>query len=396
MDMASLSRIVVSAAHAHRLRVTPAGHGNTHLMNHRALNRATLARQLLLRRSAMSVPEALEHLVGIQAQTASTWYTGLWSRLEGFQPEEVSRLLVERSIVRTALMRSTLHLVTAEDALRLRPLVQPALERPMTGYARKYLKEVHSEEVAAAGRAILEGGPPLTFIQLGKELAERWPEATPSDLAMTVRVYVPVVQVPPRGLWGASGAAAHTTLESWLARPLESGHPMDDLVLRYLGAFGPATPGDMQAWSGLAGLREVFERLRPRLETFRDDAGRELFDLPDAPRPDADTPAPPRFLYDFENLMVSHADRSRFVTDERRKHLLSVANRFSYGNLLVDGFVVGIWRIEREGDTALLSIKLAERLSEQDKQEIAEEGERLLEFWAPDAPHEARFSDAKA
>jgi len=354
------------------------------VITQRALNRATLARQLLLERSPMGIADALEHLVGLQAQTANTWYTGLWSRLEGFDPCALSRLIEQREAVRVALMRSTIHLVTTRDALALRPLVQPAVERPMTGPARRELKTTHAPAIAALGRELLSERP-LTNIELGKLLAARWPDADPSDLVMAVRVTVPLAQVPPRGLWGQSGAARHAPLEAWVGRPLGPAMQAEDLVRRYLSAFGPATPADAQAWSGLSRLREVFERLRPELVTFRDENGRELFDMPDAPRPDPETPSPVRFLYDYDNLMLGHADRSRFIPHELRARVLTSIGNYSYGSLLVDGFGRGIWRIERDKDAATLIVRLLGRITASEKTRIAEEGHALLEFWAAEA-----------
>lgn len=371
---------------------------NAETVAQRELNRATLARQLLLERSALSVPEALERLVGLQAQTANSWYTGLWSRLGPFEPTDVSRLIEERRIVRVALMRSTIHLVTAEDALTLRPTLQAAVERPMTGSGRRRLAEMGTEEIIAEGRRLLEERP-MTNLELGRLLAARWPEHEPADLVMAVRVGVPLVQVPPRGLWGRSGAAAHTPLQQWLGSDAGSAPPAsaEQLVRRYLHAFGPATPADAQTWSGLTRLAEVFERLRPELVTFRDPSGRECFDVPDAPRPGADVPAPVRLLYDFDNLLLSHADRSRFLTDERRRWMLSVTQRFSYGSLLVDGFVAGVWRLERARATAAVVIRLAEKLASQHQEQVAEEASSLLALWAPDTPgHDVRFELAES
>ncbi|HEX2036936.1 MAG TPA: winged helix DNA-binding domain-containing protein, partial [Chloroflexota bacterium] len=273
------------------------GPGSGAVLSRRALNRATLARQLLLSRRQLPVAQAIEHLVGLQAQTPHTWYVGLWTRLEGFRPPLVADLLAERRVVRLALMRSTIHLVTARDCLFLRPLVQPVIERSMNGNFGRSLAGVDAAALAAAGRALVEERP-LTFTELGKRLAERWPGRDPAALAQAVRAWVPLVQVPPRGLWGTSGQARHTSAESWLGRPLDPAPSLEELVVRYLAAFGPAGVMDMQTWSGLTRLGEVVEGLRPRLVTFRDEQGRELFDLPDAPRPDPDTPAPPRFLYD--------------------------------------------------------------------------------------------------
>jgi len=360
----------------------------------RALNRATLARQLLLERSTMGIADALEHLVGLQAQTANTWYTGLWSRLEGFDPCALSRLIEQRQAVRVALMRSTIHLVTTRDALAMRSLVQPAVERPMTGPARRELKTTHAPAIAALGSELLSERP-LTNIELGKLLAARWPDADPSDLVMAVRVTVPLAQVPPRGLWGQSGAARHAPLESWVGRPLGPAMPVEVLVRRYLSAFGPAAPADAQAWSGLTRLREVFERLRPELVTFRDENGRELFDMPNASRPDPGTPAPVRFLYDYDNLMLGHADRSRFIPHEQQARVLTSIGNYSYGSLLVDGFARGVWRIERSGRTATLKVNLLDSITTPEKTSIAEEGHRLLEFWAADAAsRELSMSDS--
>lgn len=367
--------------------------GPTRTISLRELNRATLARQLLLERAeGLGVPAVLEHLVGLQAQTANTWYTGFWSRLADFDPLEASRLLERRRIVRVALMRSTIHLVTAEDALRLRPLLQPAVEGPMkAGYWRRELGKLHADEVAAAGRALLDETP-LTNTELGERLAKRWPEPKPGDIAMGVRVWVPLVQVPPRGLWGRSGASRHAPLESWVGRPLEPGMTADELVQRYLAAFGPATPADAQAWSGLTRLREVFERLRPRLLVLRDEDGRELFDVPDAPRPPGDTPAPPRFLYDYDNLQLSHDDRTRFASKDLRSRLLKEIGGYSYGSLLVDGFVAGLWRIERDRGTAALVVRLVQKLTSAEREAVSEEGERLLQFWTRDSErHELRM-----
>lgn len=354
------------------------------VLTRRALNRATLARQLLLERTRMDVADALEHLVGLQAQSANTWYTGLWSRLRDFDPCVLSDLIETRQAVRIALMRSTIHLVTTRDALALRPLLQAAVERPMTGPARRELKTTHAPKIARIGRRLLTERP-LTNIELGRLLAERWPEATPSDLVMAVRVAVPLVQVPPRGLWGRSGAARHVPLEHWVGQPLGQAMNAEQLVRRYLAAFGPATPADAQAWSGLTRLRAVFERLRPELVTLRDEDGRELFDLPDSPRPDPDTPAPVRFLYDYDNLMLGHADRSRFIADELRMRVTATIGMYSYGSVLVDGFGRGIWRIERSKDAATLIIRLLTPPTAQEKIALSEEGAALLAFWASDS-----------
>ncbi|TCO50632.1 winged helix DNA-binding domain-containing protein [Actinocrispum wychmicini] len=344
----------------------------------KALNRATLDRQLLLRRSEMTLTDALERLVGLQAQTATTWYHGMWSRLAGFDPRELSALLEDRSVVRMSLMRSTIHLVTARDALFLRPLVQ------VVGVRRPMVPDADLADVVAAGRALLDAKP-MIFSELGRQLAERWPAHDPANLAQAVRAHVPLVQVPPRGLWGGSGLAAHTSVENWLGKSVDPSPSVDEMVLRYLAAFGPATVKDAQTWSGLTKLGEVFTRLRPRLVTFEAEDGRELFDLPDAPRPPQDTPAPPRFLYDFDNLLLSHHDRTRVVTRawlDLAKPANGVLPRF----FLTDGFTAGRWTVT--GGT--LVIHPFGKLTKKDTRALEREGAQLLKFAAPDQPHDVQ------
>ncbi len=343
-------------------------------LSRRALNRATLDRQLLLRRASLPLLDAVEHLVGLQAQTPHSWYHGLWCRLNDFDPDAFARLLVDRAVVRMALMRSTIHLVTAADCRWLRPLVQPVIERSTAGAFGKRLVGIDADKLIAAGRELLEDRP-MIFSELGRALAERWPDRDPAALAQAVRAWVPLVQVPPRGVWGRSGRPAHTTIESWLGAGVDPAPSVDRLVLRYLAAFGPASVRDAQTWSGLTKLAEVFTRLD--LVRFRDEDGRELFDLPDAPRPDPDTPAPPRFLYDFDNLLLSHDDRSRVLTAEAAALRYAVANVLP-GMLLVDGFTVGEWKLT--GST--LTIRPYTRLSKKDKAAVTAEAALLLEFAA--------------
>src|SRR5215204_4089528 len=331
----------------------------------RALNRALLERQLLVRRSPLSTLEALEHLVGMQAQAPDPPYVGLWMRLEGFHPDELARLITSRSAVRIALMRNTVHLVSARDCLKLRPLVQPVLDRGLHANRahRAGIEGVDLEALVAAGRALLEERP-CTAKELGMHLQERWPERDAASLARAIRHLVPLVQVPPRGLWGRSGPAAHTTAEAWLGRPLDPDPSLEEMVLRYLEAFGPATVKDVQTWSGLTRLGEVVDRLRPRLRTFRDEQGRGLFDLPDAPRPDPDTPASLRFLPEFDNLILSHADRTRVIAEEHRK---AVAYRIGMvpATFLAGGFVRGTYKTERTRQKATLVIEPFEALTKQ-------------------------------
>lgn len=354
-------------------------------LSRRGLNRATLDRQLLLRRSPLPVIDAVEHLVGLQAQTPQSWYVGLWSRVAGFCPEQAARPLADRALVRIALMRSTIHLVSAADAIELRPLTQPVSDRDLTRSSTHTapLRGVDTAALTAAGRELLARGP-LTNKQLGADLGERWPDVPPASLVHAIRSQLPLVQVPPRGLWGRSGPIAHTTVETWLGRDLAPRPSLDRMLLRFLAAFGPASVRDAQTWCGLTRLAEVFDRLRPDLVVLRDGSGRELFDLPDAPRPDEDVPAPPRFLYDFDNLLLSHADRTRVISDDQPRQRHPGAGGTPQ-LVLVDGFTAGAWRVERKGDAATLAVRPHRPLATRDTAAVEEEGGRLLEFLAADA-----------
>ncbi len=359
----------------------------------RALNRATLERQMLLRRVHASAEDALERLVGLQAQTPTSPYYALWSRLAGFQPQELAELITGRHAVRMALMRSTIHLVTARDCLPLRALLQPMLERGLKGSWGKRLAGVDPPAVAAAGRVLL-AEQPRTFSELGAVLRERWPHADGDAMAQAVRTHVPLVQVPPRGVWGQGGLARHVPAQTWLGDEAPAPMTREDLVMRYLAAFGPASAADAQAWSGLTGLRTVVEALRPRLRVFRDEQGRALYDLPDAPRPDGDTDAPPRLLPDYDNLLLSHADRTRVVSDEHRRMAYTV-NGVNPGTFLVDGFVGGFWKASREGACAVVKIRPFSRLSAAARRALAAEAEQLLRFAEPDATdRDVRFVES--
>ncbi|MGW3320499.1 winged helix DNA-binding domain-containing protein [Streptomyces fungicidicus] len=348
----------------------------------RALNRATLARQLLLRRSPMTAEEAVGHLVGLQAQNVKPPYYALAARLDGFTPEALSGPMASRAVARLVTLRSTIHTHTADDCLTLRPLVQPARDRELNSF-RKGLAGVCPDRLAALARELVEAEP-RTMGQLREALLKEWPDADPGALAVAARCKLPLVQVTPRGLWGRSGQVTLTTAEHWLGRPAEPAPSPDGTVLRYLAAFGPASVKDMQVWAGLTRLRETFERLRPRLVTFRDDNGVELFDLPDAPRPDPDTPAPPRFLPEFDNLLLSHADRARVVPPEYRgRHW---RGNIAYRSLLVDGFLAGLWRLD--GDA--LVIETFGRLGRDRWEEVAAEGERMLRVLHPGTAYDVR------
>jgi Winged helix DNA-binding domain len=362
----------------------------------RALNRALLERQFLLRRADVSVREAVERLVALQAQDTVSPYHGLWSRIEGFDPHELGRMLTAREAVRLTLLRGTVHLVTVPDALVLRPLVQSVIERSHSGAFRRRMAGADPRELERAVREMLDGEP-LGAREMGRRLLKRGIGNDAEAIGYATRVHAPLVQLPPRGVWGKTGQVRYATLEAWTGRELDPDPSIDDVVLRYLAGFGPASVMDMQNWSGLTKLKDAFERLRPRLATFRDEQGRELFDLHDAPRPDPDTPAPVRFLGEYDNVLLGHADRSRIVPEGYPWEAMLRHGRF-VNNLLVDGMLRASWWIERDGKRrATLGIRPFGKLTKEEREEVAAEAERMLEFAAAEADQrDVRFEPAES
>jgi hypothetical protein len=347
----------------------------------RSLNRALLARQMLLERHSLSPLAAIERLTGMQAQVAQAPYYGLWSRLQGFRPEELSELIERRLAVRIGSLRGTIHLLSASDCLAFRPLVQPVFDRVLFSNGEaKTIKDISRDELVAAAREAVDSKP-LTWAELRRHLAMRWPEHSDVALLRAVQFTLPLVQVPPRGLWQRSGAARVATAEAWLRRPLAGNPSIEKLVLRYFAAFGPASVMDVQAWSGLTRLAAVVERLRPKLLSFAGEDGRELFDVQDAPRPSEDVAAPVRFLPEFDNLTLAHANRSRIVNSRPRK---PPPDNAAVKGFLVDGFVAGFWKIVRERQRATLRLEPFKPLKRQAANALAREGERLLAFAAPE------------
>lgn len=370
-------------------------HSSGAVLSLRALNRATLDRQMLLRGADCSVLDAVHHLYGLQAQAPLPPYFALWARLRRFQPDDLAQLILDRQVLRMVMMRGTVHLTTGHDGLALRALTQPIMDgdlRTNTTFA-PLLRDIDLKSLATRAREILATRT-TTGAELGKLLAETWPDHEPRALAHAARNLLPLVQVPPRAIWGKSGQPTYATAESWLGERPPTQPSVDNMVLRYLAAYGPATVKDAQAWSGLTKLAEVLERLRPQLRPLRDEQGRELFDLPDAPRPDPDVSAPVRFLAPFDNILLSHADRTRIISDEHRKRIISF-NGLVKGTILVAGFARGSWEITRKRGTATLSIAPFAKLSKKDITALVGAGARLLAFAESDADtHDVQFSTA--
>ena len=349
------------------------------MISDRALNRTLLCRQFLLDRVDRPALEVVDHLVGLQAQEPADPYVALWDRIAGFDPAELATAVATGDAVRIALQRSTIHLVSAADCAALRPVLQPALERMARSSFGTRLAGVDQGELAEAASALVAERP-LTFGELGRLLRERWPERPEIALAQTARALVPMVQLPPRGVWGRSGRALHGLAADRIDRPFAAGAAPDRLVLRYLAAFGPATVADVQNWSGLTRLAEVVDRLRPRLRTDRAEDGRELLDLPDAPRAEPDVPAPVRFLPQYDNVLLGHADRGRIVPVGATALF---DEQFHWSPALVDGMLRASWRLDRKA--GVLHVR-APGLSGVERTAVAEEGLALLGLLAPAAP----------
>ena len=349
------------------------------ILDARALNRATLARQLLLDRADLPPLDAVAHLCGVQAQEPQEPYVGLWSRLRSFDPAALSDLLVGRDVVRTHLMRCTMHLLAADDAVAWRARHNPMLRQRIFGAFRRELDGVDLEKLADAGRAVLADGEPRTMAELVGAVAEHWPAVPRQALGATlVIVAIPMVQVPPRGLWRTKAGVRNLPLATWLGRDIDPLTSDDvagrEMVRRYLAAYGPAATADVRAWSGVAGLPAAVAAMRDELVTFRDARGRELLDLPDAPRPDPDTPAPPRFLPAFDNAILGYDDRGRIIDDAHRG--LSVAGERV---VLVDGRVSATWRVEADA----VVVSPLRPFTRVERTTVADEG-RLLALFLSD------------
>lgn len=362
----------------------------------RELNRATLARQLLLERASLPVPAAIERLVGLQAQLPVAPYVGLWARLRDFQRDDLARAIEERAVIKATMMRGTLHLVTGEDYLLLRGVLQPVLSKASEAISKGRVQEALDVEmlVAAARRYIAE--EPRTFAEISAMLSELMPDTDVGAMRYAVRTHLPLVQVPVSSGWSYPGNPRFTLAESWLGKSVpteESEENFPTLVFRYLAAFGPATVTDLQTWSGLAKLKEAVEKLKPDLRRYRDEKGRELLDLQEMPMPDADTPVPERFLPEYDNLLLSHSKRTRIIADEYRSQVFLPGLRVR-STFLVDGFVRGAWKIEKLKGAVALVIEPFDTLTKQNRDTLTGEAERLVRFVEPGAKaFEVRFAD---
>ena len=357
----------------------------------RQLNRATLARQLLLAREKTTVPRAIERLVAMQAQLPRPPFIGLWSRVAGFERKQLARLLEKREVVRATLLRGTLHLLTARDFVAFRAIFTPMLERSIATVLRERAKGLDVRQLAAQATGLLEDGP-RTFEEVREKLVRLNPKGDVRAMGYAVRCALQLVQVPIDAPWSFPADSQFALASAWLGKPTATDPDPRPLVLRYLAAFGPASVADMQAWSGLKDLEAWFEDSRPKLKAFLDPRGRELFDLPKAPRPDVGTPAPVRFLPDYDNLVLGHADRSRVIAEEHRSHI-ATKNLQILPTFLVDGFVAGTWKLDRAKASATLTMKPFEPLAKQAREALTAEAAALAKFVEPEATRQQVLFD---
>jgi DNA glycosylase AlkZ-like/zinc-ribbon domain len=352
------------------------------ILNLRELNRATLARQMLLERETLSAPAAIERLVGLQAQLASAPYAGLWTRLRDFRREDLAREIENRKVVKATLMRATLHLFTADDYVRFRTALKPLLIGASGAIAKRRGGDFDMDKVLKAARKFI-GEKPRTFAEISDMLTELMPDHDVGAMRYSVRTHIPLVQVPINTGWSYSNKPEFTLAESWIGSPVSPEDNLRELVFRYLAAFGPASVTDAQTWLGMK-LKETFEKLRPELQTYRGEGRTELFDLPDAQLPAEDVPAPVRFLPEYDNLLLSHSNRSRVIADEYRSKVYLPGLRVA-ATILLDGFVRGAWKIEKTKAAATLVIEPFDKLTKKDRAALTEEGERLVRFVEPKA-----------
>jgi hypothetical protein len=362
----------------------PVRRSGADVLSPRVLNRAVLERQLLLRRADLSVVAAVERVLGLNAQGPNLPYLALWSRLERFAIKDLTAAIEDRSLVRSTMMRATQHLMSVPDFRLVRPVLAPLLRRVQRNAFGRRTTGIDLDALIAEARELLADGRVLPRPELGRLLAERRPGADRTALGWTVQYLQPLVHPAPSGTWNTHGATPFARADWTGIRAETRAEDIRQMVRRYLAAFGPATVADARAWSGVSGLREVFEQVRPKLRTYADESGQELFDVPHALTPAADLPAPVRFLPEFDATLLAYADRSRVMTDQVRRQVCVGAAVAA--TVLVDGTVAATWTRSRTDGTAALTVQPLRPLSSSDLRAIEAEADRMLTFTDPDAP----------
>ena len=339
------------------------------VLTQQELNRGLLARQLLLERGRGPIPRALERVGGIQAQYAPSMYIGLWSRLDGFERDALTRALERKTVVQATLMRATIHLVSRRD-------YWPLLTAIEAGQREWWLRVTRSDpgrvrQNARRARAILADGP-----RRWKELEELLGGL---DEARGIFTSLPLVRVPPSGTWERRRADLVAASENWIGRDeVDLDEARDLIVRRYLAAFGPARRQEIADWAGMnvGDVAPALERLG--LRHFSDTEGAELVDLPRAPLPDPETPAPPRFLPTWDATLLVHARRTQILPEEYRPRIFGTKTPHSFNTFLIDGQVAGTWR----HDKGRIALEPFHRLDAARRRELEEEAEQLAAFHA--------------
>lgn len=347
----------------------------------RHLNRATLARQMLLARKKTPLPKAVEQLIAVQAQMPKPPFVGLWTRVQGATRERIAQLLRDRTLVRATTMRGTLHLMTAADYVACRSSLQEDLDRGLAAILGARLAGIDIDRIVGAARTHF--AVPRTFDEMRRLLQETFPALDERAMGYSVRLTLPLVQVPTDDVWAYPAPASFISAETWLKKAPDPSKGRDGLVLRHIAGYGPTTVTDTQAWLGMQGLKPAFERLRPALVSLRGPGRAELFDLPGAPRPEPDVPAPVRFLPEWDNILIGRGDE-RFVAAAHRKAVFLPGLRVA-STILIDGVVAGTWKAERKKATVTLTVAPFAKLSKAVRAELEEEGDALLQFLEPEA-----------
>jgi hypothetical protein len=352
-------------------------------LTRRELNRATLARQLLLTRHTLTPAEAVQQVGGLQAQVTAPPFIGLWTRLTALQRETVHAALHARTLVRVPYWRSTLHWVTAATYQQQYSTVQPALIKGLNSFHGRNIKGLDVAQVVATVRPFI-AAQPRTMGAVRAFLLTHYPTTNGNALDYIARTYLPLVQVPTTSTWGYPSAATYTLAEQWLGQAVDPAPNIRALLGQYLAAFGPASIADLQTWSGMTKLREATAPFLGDLVRYRDEDGNELYDLPDQVLPSADTPAPARFVPEYDNLMISYQDRSRVLPAAYRPQIFLSAARV-LATVLLDGYVAGTWKASETKNTAMLTITPFRPFSAAEQAALLPEGEALLRFIVPQA-----------
>jgi hypothetical protein len=345
------------------------------ILTTRTLNRALLARQMLLERSSLDVTDVMERMGGIQTQYAPAGYIGLWTRMRDFDRPMLTRALEDRSAVQATLMRATIHTVSAADYWPMEVGVRRIRREWFENVSRRQIDQLEPDRIADAVRAELAAGP-LSMKDITARLVGR---GFPAVAAKWAGMWVDLVRVPPSGTWERRRADLYGLAETWIPTPaLTEEEGMEHLVRRYLGGFGPAPIKDVASWMGMnAGqVRHVVESME--LRTLLDERGATLLDLPDAPIPDPETPAPPRFIAVWDAMLLVHARRTGVLPEELRPLIFNTKTPHSHNTFLVDGQVAGTWRFEA-GHVQLAPLR---DLAPEERGGLEEEAERLAAFHA--------------